>query len=145
VFGGISLVERAPCSSDREHETKDAGYDPRADIAPVCLAVDFSNVLVAHPGVPAPTLAEYLALARLPEGMDYGTAGGVRRGARDPDLGEVRVTRLTGAYAAGRVLNPLLARSQHAASSGASSSRSTRPRSWPRGSAASSTTASPTT
>lgn len=31
----------------------------------------------------------------------------------DPDLGEVRVTRLTGAYAAGRVLNPLLARSQH--------------------------------
>ena len=90
MFGGISLVERAriyslllaarqssgaPCSSDREHETKDAGYDPRADIAPVCLAVDFSNVLVAHPGVLAPTLAEYLALARLPEGMDYGTAG----------------------------------------------------------------------
>jgi xanthine dehydrogenase YagR molybdenum-binding subunit len=31
----------------------------------------------------------------------------------DPDLGEVRVTRLTGAYAAGRVLNPLLAKSQH--------------------------------
>jgi xanthine dehydrogenase YagR molybdenum-binding subunit len=31
----------------------------------------------------------------------------------DRALGEVRVTRLTGAYAAGRVLNPLLARSQH--------------------------------
>jgi CO/xanthine dehydrogenase Mo-binding subunit len=31
----------------------------------------------------------------------------------DSDLGEVRVKRLTGAYAAGRVLNPLLARSQH--------------------------------
>jgi xanthine dehydrogenase YagR molybdenum-binding subunit len=31
----------------------------------------------------------------------------------DPELGEVRVTRLTGAYAAGRVLNPLLAKSQH--------------------------------
>lgn len=30
----------------------------------------------------------------------------------DPDLGEVRVTRLTGAYATGRILNPLLARSQ---------------------------------
>ena len=54
---------------------KDAGYDPRTDIAPVCLAVDFSNVLVVHPGVPARTLAEYLALARRPEGMDYGTAG----------------------------------------------------------------------
>ena len=32
--------------------------------------------------------------------------------AVDPDLGEVRVTRLTGAYATGRILNPLLARSQ---------------------------------
>ena len=30
----------------------------------------------------------------------------------DPELGEVRVARLTGAYAAGRILNPLLARSQ---------------------------------
>jgi tripartite-type tricarboxylate transporter receptor subunit TctC len=54
---------------------KDAGYDPQADIAPVCLAVDFSNVLVVHPSVPATTLAEYLALARRPDGMDYGTAG----------------------------------------------------------------------
>jgi len=30
----------------------------------------------------------------------------------DPDLGEVRVARLTAAYAAGRILNPLLSRSQ---------------------------------
>jgi hypothetical protein len=30
----------------------------------------------------------------------------------DPALGEVRVARLTAAYAAGRILNPLLARSQ---------------------------------
>jgi xanthine dehydrogenase YagR molybdenum-binding subunit len=30
----------------------------------------------------------------------------------DPDLGAVRVARLTGAYATGRILNPLLARSQ---------------------------------
>ncbi len=57
------------------YATKDAGYDPRADIAAVCMAVDFPNVLVAHPAVPAKTLAEYLALARQPEGMDYGTAG----------------------------------------------------------------------
>jgi len=57
------------------YATRDAGYDPRADIAPVCLAVDFPNVLVVHPGVPATTLAEYLALARRPDGMDYGTAG----------------------------------------------------------------------
>lgn len=31
----------------------------------------------------------------------------------DPELGEVRVARLTAAYATGRILNPLLARSQH--------------------------------
>src|SRR5262249_3728391 len=30
----------------------------------------------------------------------------------DPELGEVRVARLTGAYATGRILNPLLAKSQ---------------------------------
>ena len=57
------------------YATKDAGYDPRVDIAAVCMAVDFPNVLVVHPAVPAKTLAEYLALARRPEGMDYGTAG----------------------------------------------------------------------
>ena len=30
----------------------------------------------------------------------------------DPDLGQVRVTRLVGAFAAGRIINPHLARSQ---------------------------------
>ena len=54
---------------------KDVGYDPQTDIAPVCLAVDFSNVLVVHPTVPAKSLAEYLELARRPDGMDYGTSG----------------------------------------------------------------------
>ena len=54
---------------------KDVGYDPHTDIVPVCLAVDFSNVLVVHPSVPAKSLAEYLELARRPEGMDYGTSG----------------------------------------------------------------------
>jgi tripartite-type tricarboxylate transporter receptor subunit TctC len=54
---------------------KDAGYDPRTDISPICLAVDFSNVLVVHPAVPAHTLAEYLDLGRRPEGIDYGTSG----------------------------------------------------------------------
>ncbi len=31
----------------------------------------------------------------------------------DPDLGEIRVRRVTGAFAAGRIVNPLLARSQY--------------------------------
>ena len=54
---------------------KDVGYDPHTDIAPVCMAVDFSNVLVVHPSVPARTLAEYLELAKRPDGIDYGTSG----------------------------------------------------------------------
>jgi xanthine dehydrogenase YagR molybdenum-binding subunit len=44
-------------------------------------------------------------------GMGYGAVF-VEVGV-DPDLGEVRVRRVTAAYAAGRILNPLLARSQH--------------------------------
>jgi xanthine dehydrogenase YagR molybdenum-binding subunit len=31
----------------------------------------------------------------------------------DPDLGQIRVTRLVGAFAAGRIINPHLARSQY--------------------------------
>jgi len=54
---------------------KDVGYNPQADIVPVCLVVDFSNVLVVHPSVPAKSLAEYLALAKRPEGMQYGSSG----------------------------------------------------------------------
>ena len=54
---------------------KDVGYDPTSDIAPVCLAVDFSNVLVVHPSVPAKSLAEYLALAKPPEGTTTAASG----------------------------------------------------------------------
>lgn len=54
---------------------KDVGYAPQ-DFAPITLAVDFSNVIVVHPSVPAQSLAEYLALARQgPDGMTYGTSG----------------------------------------------------------------------
>ena len=31
----------------------------------------------------------------------------------DPDLGQIRVTRLVGAFAAGRIINPRLVRSQY--------------------------------
>ncbi|MFO1081120.1 MAG: tripartite tricarboxylate transporter substrate binding protein [Reyranellaceae bacterium] len=54
---------------------KDVGYDPQTDIVPVTLAVDFNNVLVVHPSVPAKSLAEYLDLARRPDGMIYGSSG----------------------------------------------------------------------
>lgn len=54
---------------------KNAGYDPRTDLTPISMAVEFANVLVVHPSVPAKTLAEYLALAKRPEGMTYGSSG----------------------------------------------------------------------
>ena len=69
LFANVGMLAVNP------YAMKDAGYDPKTDIAPVCLAVDFSNVLVVHPSVPAKTLAEYLELAKRPEGMDYGSSG----------------------------------------------------------------------
>ena len=54
---------------------KDAGYDPQTDIVPVCLSVDFPDVLVVHPSVPAKTLAEYIELGKRPQGIEYGSSG----------------------------------------------------------------------
>ena len=51
-------------------------YDPRRDFAPVTKAVNFPNVLVVHPSLPATTIAEYVALARAkPDTIGYGTSG----------------------------------------------------------------------
>jgi tripartite-type tricarboxylate transporter receptor subunit TctC len=58
LFANVGMLAVNP------YAMKDVGYDPATDIAPVCLAVDFSNVLVVHPSVPAKTLAEYLELAK---------------------------------------------------------------------------------
>ena len=69
LLGTIGMLAVNP------YAMKDAGYNPPTDMTPVCLAVDFSNVLVVNPSVPAHTLAEYLALGRRPEGIDYGTSG----------------------------------------------------------------------
>jgi tripartite-type tricarboxylate transporter receptor subunit TctC len=69
LLGTIGMLAVNP------YAMKDAGYYPPTDIMPVCLAVDFSNVLVVHPSVPAHTLAEYLDLGRRPDGIDYGTSG----------------------------------------------------------------------
>ena len=69
LLGTIGMLAVNP------YAMKDAGYNPPTDIAPICLAVDFSNVLVVHPSVPAHSLADYLALGRRPDGIDYGSAG----------------------------------------------------------------------
>ena len=55
---------------------KNLSYDPKRDIAPITMGVVFPNVMVVHPGVPAKTLAEFVALARQKPGqMTYASSG----------------------------------------------------------------------
>jgi tripartite-type tricarboxylate transporter receptor subunit TctC len=56
--------------------TRDVGFDPLADFAPVTLAMSAPNMLVVHPSVPATNLAELAAWARAqPGGANYGSSG----------------------------------------------------------------------
>jgi tripartite-type tricarboxylate transporter receptor subunit TctC len=58
------------------HMVKDLGYDPKRDIAPITMGVVFPNVIVVHPGIPAKTLAEFVALARQRPGeLNYASSG----------------------------------------------------------------------
>lgn len=51
-------------------------YNPARDFAPVSLVVTAPLVLVAHPGVAAPTLADFIRLAKSQPGtLTYGTPG----------------------------------------------------------------------
>jgi tripartite-type tricarboxylate transporter receptor subunit TctC len=54
---------------------KNIGYHPLRDIAPITLMIDAANIVVVHPGVPAGTFGELLALARRQPGMTYGSSG----------------------------------------------------------------------
>jgi len=58
------------------HLVAKLGYDPQKDIAPLTMGVSFPNVLVVHAGVPAKTLAEFVALAKAkPGALDYASTG----------------------------------------------------------------------
>lgn len=58
------------------HLVKDLTYDPKRDIAPITMGVVFPNVLVVHSGVPAKTLAEFVALAKQKPGqLTYASSG----------------------------------------------------------------------
>ncbi len=55
---------------------KDLRYDPKRDIAPITMGVVFPNVFVVYSGVPAKTLAEFVALAKRKSGqLTYGSSG----------------------------------------------------------------------
>ncbi len=58
------------------HVVKNLPYDPKRDIAPITMGVVFPNVFVIHPGVPAKTLAQFVALARQkPGSLNCGSSG----------------------------------------------------------------------
>ncbi|HYC45556.1 MAG TPA: tripartite tricarboxylate transporter substrate binding protein [Burkholderiales bacterium] len=51
-------------------------YDTLRDFTPVSLVTDQPNILVAHPSLPAKTIAEFIKLARAQPGkLTYGSAG----------------------------------------------------------------------
>ncbi|HUP30227.1 MAG TPA: tripartite tricarboxylate transporter substrate-binding protein, partial [Usitatibacter sp.] len=55
---------------------KNLAYDPKRDIAPLSMGVVFPNVMTVHPGVPAKTLAEWVALNKKEPGKrSYGSSG----------------------------------------------------------------------
>jgi tripartite-type tricarboxylate transporter receptor subunit TctC len=56
--------------------SKNLGYDPKKDLAPITLGMMFPNVFVVHPTVPARTLAEFVALAKQKPGeLNYASSG----------------------------------------------------------------------
>jgi tripartite-type tricarboxylate transporter receptor subunit TctC len=56
---------------------KDLGYDPTKDLAPVINAASTPNMWVTHPGAPAKTLGEVLALAKAkPGALSFASGGG---------------------------------------------------------------------
>jgi tripartite-type tricarboxylate transporter receptor subunit TctC len=55
---------------------KDLGYDPRKDLTPVINAATTPNMWVTHPGAPATTLGELLALAKAKPGALSFASGG---------------------------------------------------------------------
>ena len=55
---------------------RNLGWNPRTDLAPVALLMDAPQVLLAHPSVPARTLAELVAYAKANPGkLNYASAG----------------------------------------------------------------------
>ena len=70
LLGSVGPLSVAP------HLVAKLPYDPLKDLAPLTMAVNFPNVLVVHAGVPAKSLAEYIALAKSkPGGLDYASTG----------------------------------------------------------------------
>jgi tripartite-type tricarboxylate transporter receptor subunit TctC len=71
----IHLTSVGPMSV-APHMIKALPYDPKRDVAPITMGVVFPNVFVVYPGLPAKTLAEFVALAKSKPGkLTYGSSG----------------------------------------------------------------------
>ncbi|KAF1050058.1 Bug family tripartite tricarboxylate transporter substrate binding protein [Xylophilus sp.] len=68
LFGSIGPLTIAP------HLMK-VGYDPFKDLAPVSGGVNFPNVLVVHKGLGVKNLAEFVALAKKGERVEFASTG----------------------------------------------------------------------
>jgi len=70
LLGSVGSLAVAP------HLIAKLPYDPLRDLAPITMAVEFANVLVVNPSLPASTLAEFVKLAKEKPGtVTYGSSG----------------------------------------------------------------------
>jgi tripartite-type tricarboxylate transporter receptor subunit TctC len=73
---GYTIVLVAPSLAISPTLYAKLNYDPVRDFAPVSLVATVPNVMVTHPSVAAPTLQEFIALAKSkPGGMNFGSGG----------------------------------------------------------------------
>ena len=68
VLANVGSLTVAP------HTVANLPYDPMKDLAPISMAVIFSNVICVHPSVPAKNLAELVKLSQT-KPVTYGTSG----------------------------------------------------------------------
>jgi tripartite-type tricarboxylate transporter receptor subunit TctC len=70
LLGNVGALAVAP------HIIAKLPYDPLRDLAPITMAVEFPNVIVVQPTLPAATLAEFVQLAKAKPGtIVYGSSG----------------------------------------------------------------------
>jgi len=73
---GYTLVYGSPGPLSIGPNLQKVPYDPLRDLQPITQTTRSPLVLVVHPGVPAGSVKEFIALARAkPNGLNYGSAG----------------------------------------------------------------------
>src|SRR5204862_4467232 len=75
--GHTLLVSTESSLAIAPHVGQSIGYDPMKDFAPISLLTRNTVMLVVHPSVPARTLQEFIALARLKPGQLFYASSGV--------------------------------------------------------------------